>query len=216
MLGRFPIRLRLTLAFTVAMAALLAAMSFFVVVRVDRALTTSLDRELTLQAKELGPRADREESLLDPDTTGTVSVAQILSADGDVLEATRTGLQPFLGAGDLHRVLAGATIHRDTHLAGLADEWRVLAFPVLVDKQPSVGVVAASLARRNEARDHLLRELLLVGPLALAVAALGGYLLAASALRPVEEMRRRAAAISAETAGVRLPVPAARVRRPAG
>jgi two-component system OmpR family sensor kinase len=209
-LGRLPIRLRLTLAFTVAMAGLLAAMSFFVVLRVDRALTSSLDREMTLQARELGPRAGRQDSLLDPDATGSVSVAQLLSSNGAVVEATRAGLGALLGRADVQSVLAGATIRRDARLAGLGGEWRLLGFPVLVDGQPAVGAIAASLVKRNEARDHLLRELLIIGPLALAIASLGGYLLAASALRPVEEMRRRAAAISADTVGVRLPVPVAR------
>src|SRR5439155_26769516 len=48
------------------------------------------------------------------------------------------------------------------------------------------------------------------GPVALALATLAGYLLAGLSLRPVEAMRRRAAAISAETPGERLPVPATR------
>ena len=41
------------------------------------------------------------------------------------------------------------------------------------------------------------------------LATLAGYLLAGAALRPVEAMRRRAAAITAATPGSRLPVPAA-------
>jgi len=46
----------------------------------------------------------------------------------------------------------------------------------------------------------------LILPLALLAASLGGYALAAGALRPVEAMRRRAAAVTAEQPG-RLPVP---------
>src|SRR5262249_34936130 len=46
-------------------------------------------------------------------------------------------------------------------------------------------------------------------PLALLLATLAGYWLAGAALRPVEEMRRKAASISAATPGDRLPVPAA-------
>ena len=211
MLSRVPIRVRLTLAFAVAMAALFGAMSVFVYVRVDRALTTTVDHQLTLQARELEPRAERESSLLDPDAGGTVSMAQLLSADtGNVIETTRAGLRPFLNGSDLRRVAAGATIRRDASLAGFDHEWRLLAFPVTVDNQRSVGVIAGSLAERDETRNHLLGELFLIGPLALLVAAIGGYLLAASALRPVEEMRRRAAAISGETPGTRLPVPVAR------
>jgi signal transduction histidine kinase len=51
---------------------------------------------------------------------------------------------------------------------------------------------------------------LLGGPLALLVATLAGYGLAASAFRPVEAMRRRAASIGGSTPGTRLPVPSSR------
>jgi two-component system OmpR family sensor kinase len=51
--------------------------------------------------------------------------------------------------------------------------------------------------------------LLVGGPLALLIASLVGYAMAAAALRPVERMRRRAAAISAAETGERLPVPPA-------
>ena len=71
-------------------------------------------------------------------------------------------------------------------------------------------MVATSLRSTEETLHHLLRGLILAGPLGLALATLGGYLLAAAALRPVEAMRRRAAAISVETPGTRLPVPRSR------
>jgi signal transduction histidine kinase len=70
-------------------------------------------------------------------------------------------------------------------------------------------VVARSLEPRNESLRRLLRELLVAAPLALILATLAGYGLAAAALRPVEAMRLRAAAVSAKSPG-RLPVPRAR------
>ncbi len=76
--------------------------------------------------------------------------------------------------------------------------------------RPAVLVAARSLEPRNETLDHLLQELALAGPLALLLAALAGYGLAAAALRPVEAMRVRAQAISGSTPGARLPQPAAR------
>ena len=68
---------------------------------------------------------------------------------------------------------------------------------------------------RDEALASLLVLLLLVGPVALVLATIAGYLLAGAALRPVESMRRDAAEISSATSGRRLPVPEARdeVRR---
>ena len=50
----------------------------------------------------------------------------------------------------------------------------------------------------------------MASPLALLLATLAGYVLAGAALRPVEEMRRKAAKISAATPGSRLPVPVAK------
>jgi two-component system, OmpR family, sensor kinase len=72
-----------------------------------------------------------------------------------------------------------------------------------------------ALGDRDEVLASLLALMLVVGPLALLLAAFAGYRLAGAALRPVESMRREAAEISSETSGRRLPVPEARdeVRR---
>jgi two-component system, OmpR family, sensor kinase len=72
-----------------------------------------------------------------------------------------------------------------------------------------VVVVGASLEERVEALESLLQQLLLGGPLVLALASLLGYGLAAAALRPVESMRREAEAVSAAEPGRRLPLPPA-------
>ena len=52
-MSRLPIRLRLTLAFTLAMALVLAAMSFFVYNRVDHALNASIDQSLRSQTVDV-------------------------------------------------------------------------------------------------------------------------------------------------------------------
>ena len=67
-----------------------------------------------------------------------------------------------------------------------------------------------ALCDRDVVLASLLGLLLVVGPLALLLAAFAGYRLAGAALRPVESMRREAAEISAATSGRRLPVPEAR------
>jgi signal transduction histidine kinase len=66
-----------------------------------------------------------------------------------------------------------------------------------------------AIGDRDELLASLLVLMLIVGPIALLLAAFAGYRLAGAALRPVESMRREAAAISAETSGRRLPVPEA-------
>jgi len=82
---------------------------------------------------------------------------------------------------------------------------------VLVRPAPSrrgVVVLARSLEPRNESLDHLRHELLIFLPLALLAASLGGYALAAGALRPVEVLRRRAEAVTPGEPS-KLPVPPA-------
>jgi len=89
---------------------------------------------------------------------------------------------------------------------GIDGSARVLATPV----GSRILVVGASLADRDEALAGLLRELALVEPVALLLAALLGYGLATAALRPVESMRAEAAVISAAEPGLRLSLPPAR------
>ena len=89
---------------------------------------------------------------------------------------------------------------------GELNRWRVLAVP----DGEQVLVVARPLRQTEETLHHLFRGLIVAGPIGLLLATLGGYLLAAAALRPVESMRRRASAISATTPGARLPVPPSR------
>jgi two-component system, OmpR family, sensor kinase len=67
-------------------------------------------------------------------------------------------------------------------VAGVDDDpFRLLATPV----DAAVVVTGASLEDRDEALGSLLTQLLTVGPIALLLSGLAGYLLAAAALRPV-------------------------------
>jgi signal transduction histidine kinase len=81
--------------------------------------------------------------------------------------------------------------------------------PVRLDDLPATLVVGRSLAARADTLHRLGHEFLFAAPIALLLALLTGYGLAAAALRPVEAMRRRAAAVTASTPGSRLPVPRA-------
>ena len=76
-----------------------------------------------------------------------------------------------------------------------------------VGEADQVLVVGASAEDVEDALDELRTQLLVGGPLALLVAVLLGYVVAGSALRPMEQMRARAATISAASSGDRLPVP---------
>jgi len=68
-------------------------------------------------------------------------------------------------------------------------------------------VVGATRQNDVETLSTFRDELMIAGPIALILACGIGYFLAGLSLRAVESMRRRAAAISADTPGERLPVP---------
>jgi signal transduction histidine kinase len=122
--SRVPIRLRVTLAFTAAMALVLIAVGLFLYLRLEAQLDESIDSDFPSRAGET-LATEREESF-------------------------------------------------------------------------------------DKAIDNLATLLLIGGPVALLLASLAGYWAAGSALRPVEAMRRRAAAISTSGPEERLPVPAAK------
>jgi signal transduction histidine kinase len=79
-----------------------------------------------------------------------------------------------------------------------------------ISHRRAVLVVGATRENRAEALRNLRTELLIAGPIALLLATGLGYLLAGAGLRTVEAMRRRAAEISADRPGDRLPVPRTR------
>jgi signal transduction histidine kinase len=209
-MSRVALRVKLTLAFAVAMAAVLATMGLFVYLRVHGALASSVDRTLRAQAAESAVRLDRGRPLVDPDATDGPVLGQLLDAHGRVLRSTPAGLAPLVDPRTAGRVAAGTRSLRSTDVPGRDGSWRILAVPVAFDGSPHVLALAGSLAQREETLHRLFVELLVAGPVALILASLAGYGLAAAALRPVESMRRRATAISASTPGKRLPVPPAR------
>ena len=201
-----PIRMRLTLAFAVVMAAVLAGMGSFVYVRVGNALIGSVDQALAAQAREAAGHANEGHSLLDPDSAGGATLAELVTSAGVVVRSTPPQLALLVPKQALARVVAGQRLRGSISLKRPTGHWRYLAVPAAGG---GVVVVARSLEPRRESLQRLFGELLIAAPLALLLASLAGYGLAAAALRPVEAMRRRAAAVSATAPG-RLPVPAGR------
>jgi signal transduction histidine kinase len=206
-----PIRIRLTLPFALAMVGVLVAMGVFVYFRVSNALLATIDTNLHAQMSESeGHLRAGSHALLDQDTAAGPTVAQLLSSGGAVLLSDPANPTPFLSQSDRRKALDGHAVWSSRSLPGLKDDWRLLAEPVNLPDGRGVLVIARSLKEREDSLHRLAREFLLSGPLALLLAIGAGYGLAAAALRPVEAMRRRAAAVTAETPGQRLPVPRSR------
>jgi two-component system, OmpR family, sensor kinase len=80
-----------------------------------------------------------------------------------------------------------------------------LRFEAELDNTLNTGL--RSTAAQADSLDDLLQLLLIGGPVALLLASLAAYWVAAAALRPVEEMRARAAQVSTAEPEQRLPVP---------
>jgi two-component system OmpR family sensor kinase len=210
---RVPIRLRVAAAFAVAMAIVLAATGWFLYARLDSHLSAALDRELRVRAQDLASLVRDPRASLAPPGRPLVeqgeSYAQLLDARGRVLDATPPLRRfPLLREDEVARAAADPLFENRGPIPGLDEPSRLLATPVSRGGAPAVLVVGATREDRTETLVHLRNELLVAGPIALALATLAGYLLAGISLRPVEAMRRRATAITAQTPGERLPVPA--------
>jgi signal transduction histidine kinase len=203
------VRWRLTLAFAVVMAVVLAATGLFVYRRQESNLDGAIDRALRARAVDVAALAQQTESGLRetrPGTTGRhAELAQLIDASGNVLDRTAGASdRPLLTASNVAAARRGQTVTTEVTFPH-EDPVRLLAQSVHTQGQAMVVVVGQSLEERDHALSDLGHVLLVGGPAALLLASMAGYLLTGAALRPVEAMRRRAAAVSATDLDQRLP-----------
>jgi two-component system, OmpR family, sensor kinase len=210
--SRLPLRVKLTLAFTVVMAVVLGLTGVLLYTRFESELKATFDEGLRSRADEVVTLAGPDGSSLGVTSVRRLvergeSFAQVLDREGKVLGATPPlDSRPVLDA-ETARVLTRPTFFDRDRLPGVDDPVRLFVRPI--NEAGRVVVVGAARDDRDEALSSLAVLLLAGGPIALLLASLAGYGMAAAALRPVEAMRRRAEAISALGSGERLPVPPA-------
>jgi two-component system OmpR family sensor kinase len=200
---RLPIRWRLTLIFAGVMTVLLAALIAFLYLHFRSDLDYNIDQSLRARAQDVAGLVRQEDAAggeLQRLPTRASNVVQVLDRSGRVLGAS-AGLSrpPLLRAGEL----AGAA--RAPRLIQRGDSVRLYALPL--PSEGKIVVAGVSLAERDAALDRLDGALFIGVPPALLLATLAAYGLAAAALRPVERMRLRAATISTDEIGTRLPLP---------
>ena len=213
MLSGLPIRIRLTLVFAGVIAIVFLGTGSFVYLRVGSSLSGSVNQDLHARADDIVGLAGRPTRGTDPrEFAGGEGVVQLIGTDGRVLRTTPPlGSRPLLSTARARTGAAASDPGRAEALPGFGEgRWRLLATPAQARGGPAVAVVAASLEPREEALHHLFVQLLFGGAAALLLASLAGYALASAALRPVEAMSRKAAAISLRGDEQRLPVPATR------
>jgi two-component system OmpR family sensor kinase len=212
---RAPIRLRLTLAFALVMALVLTATGLFLYLRFRSDLDGTIDQGLRIRADDIAALVSQSvggreggQHLLSQQEEG---FAQVLDPHGRVIDATSTVRGSSLLDPSQLAKATGDELTLDRGPTSLLEEpFRLQALPVSAGGRNLVVVVGAALDDRNDSLASLRNLLLIGGPVALLLASLAGYGVAASALRPVEAMRRRAAEISASEPGRRLPVPPSR------
>jgi two-component system OmpR family sensor kinase len=200
------------LAFTAVMAAVLAGTGLFLYLSLSSELDRTIAQGLHSRSGDIGALVQQSETgLRDAARSGTAPAgggfAQILDRSGRVFDAT-PGLErrPLLNAAEIRASQAGARSFERAPAGAFSGPARLLATPVHAQGRDLVVVVGTSLRDRDQALANLEARLLIGGPAALLLAALAGYGVATAALRPVESMRARAAAISPDDLDRRLPL----------
>src|SRR5207247_9070306 len=140
-------------------------------------------------ANVAGPRRDRAEAL-----------AQIENPSGEIVRSSSLIKgTPLLPAGTIRQITSPTLF--DRRIPGIDDVTRVFAVPVSSPSGPAVVILGSSLQDRRDELLQLAATLAVAEPIALLLISLAGWFLAGAALRPVERMRREAAALSLSEPG---------------
>lgn len=203
------LRLRLALLFALGTALLVAvggvAFSLQLRVSLDASLDPGLRARVSAIADELGSVGGG--SAL-PTLTSTDGIVQIGTLGGRLLSASPgSGTRLLLNSEQRRQAVASEASFTTT--VG-SDRSRVLATTAPFDGGRVLVVVSTGTDVSDAAVSNVRTALLVGGPPAVLLAGVSAWLLAGAALRPVERMRRQAAAISDRDTGRRLAVPRTR------
>jgi two-component system OmpR family sensor kinase len=206
--ARYPrrIRTRLTLAFVIVLALVLAVTGVLIYGQFGNGLVSTLDQGLVQREQDVRELADGRLTTAQLVTESGERLLQIYAPSGGLLASTRHALADRLLQPAEVTPVRRAGFSVTTQIAGEDDDVRVRAFP-LTDRHVVVAI-GTSLDRSHHDQHRLLVLLALVLPAALLLASYTGYLVAGAALRPVERMRERAAGITEADLSDRLPVAA--------
>lgn len=207
MRGRLPLRLRVASVFAAVAAIALVALGLFVYYGVDATLAAQARTSLEAQADALTALPDAGRDATIAAMTGEF-FAQVLTPSGAVV-ASSPQLGPEAASDGLHPPDGEDVVVEQP--VYLVEEGGTEAAVVLARQdRGQVVLVGTSREDLDDALRGVRTQLLVGGPLALLLASAAGYVAAGAALRPMEAMRRHAEAISAQSAGERLPLPPAR------
>jgi heavy metal sensor kinase len=212
-----PIRARLTAWYAALLAAIIIALSTFLILQLRADLEQDVEREVRAGAAQIGLGYTKEGAEDFRDVSRTVlphgsSAAQVLYPDGRVLVAYGELLarRPIAPPAVVAAALRGDERLITVRLGPNDQRFRGVVQPVSRRGRKRVLVVAESLRHVEDSVHQVLVLLLLAGPAALAATALGGWWLARKALLPVGRMTSQAEEIGIDRLHDRIALPRAK------
>jgi len=197
---------------TAVVAGALVVGGLLLVVLVHRSLVSGLDVAGYTQARNVAALAGSGRLPATIATTGDESaVVQVVDQAGTVLSASGnvTGDPAVVATAPTRRTARAVTI-AGLPIADAGQSFRLIAVPVDLPRGPGWVYVASSLGQVDASVTRV-GTLLVAGlPLLVVVVAAATWRAVGHALRPVERIRRCAAAIGAKGLGEGVPVPVAR------
>jgi hypothetical protein len=213
-----PLRLRLTLLFVAATAAIVAVAGTTFLLQLHASLDDSLDTAIDTKLIALGERV--ADSGVTPATVHSdhwEEPVQVLGPTGAVLASNHRSLPALLDPARVTALLHArpelrddrddsSVLNRSAHFTRTVDGER-MRIGAAVTGAGQVLVVGAETDITDAASDRIERVLLIGGAPAVLIAGLGAWALSGAALRPVARMSRQAAEISAQDTDSSLAVP---------
>jgi signal transduction histidine kinase len=208
----WSLRARVAIAFLVTTALAMLTLGIYVQLRVEDTLERGLRDQLDSEMDGIAAAPPLERGRGVEQLVGDIH-GQLLSGDGEIVVSSPAVIERLIDQGDLEEGYEEHARIRVRDDLGEPDERpevdneKVVLLVRAIDDQ--VVVLAIEREEVDDAVAAVRKQLLISGPVALALAGALGYLAAGFGLRPVERMRARAATISSRSAGERLPVPPA-------
>lgn len=202
-----PLRLRLAVLFSLATALAIASGGTFFLYQLRGDLNDTIDRGLHAELAELAQEltSDGHPPPLGP-ADDPILVDRL---DGTVIAASPAAAGRTISPQQRHDALAGDLVFD----AGVEDAKNRVLISTVAAAAPTGRVVVAvgnDTDISDDAVERVRDGLLIAGPLAALLAGMGAWMLADTALRPVQRMRREATNIGEHDPERRLAIPATR------
>ena len=194
------IKFRFTLWYLLVLAVLLTALSAGIYFYLSRTLYENLDNSLELRSIEMRSIPQILESILQgefQEELGEIVILYFYSGN-QLVEVSLLGISIPLSQEFIYQAMNGKSLFT-TIEAAEGEGLRLMAAPIHLNisglplsTQPGALIIGRSTKQIDQALAGLLRTLIIVVPLALALAAGGGIFLARRALKPVDKIAQTA------------------------